>query len=245
MLMRPIPEISVVILCYKAGDFVPVFVEKVKKVLEDKNLDYELVLVANFNSKERLSDPTPAIVKNLAATDSRITPVIKEKKGMMGWDMQSGLEAARGKTVAVIDGDGQMPPEDAYTVYQALCSGNFDMAKTYRIKRGDGWIRLLVSKIYNFFLKLLFFRVKVKDANSKPKIFTREALQRMRLSSNDWFIDAEIIIQASHLGFRIIEVPAVFHPNPLRTSFIDAAAVFKFVITLLKYRVKTLWRRPW
>ena len=67
-----------------------------------------------------------------------------------------------------------MPASDIVRVYQALMSGGFDMAKTYRITRGDGILRLIISLIFNIFLKLLFPKVKVKDANSKPKIFTRE-----------------------------------------------------------------------
>tara|TARA_B100001964_G_C14022009_1_gene504320 strand:+ start:24 stop:125 length:102 start_codon:yes stop_codon:yes gene_type:complete len=31
---------------------------------------------------------------------------------MMGWDAISGIKAASGDVVALIDGDGQMPPND-------------------------------------------------------------------------------------------------------------------------------------
>ncbi len=236
--MRPSPEISVVILCYKAGNFAPLFVDQVKKVLEENRLDYEMILVANFNKKEEFSDPTPAIVRNLAASNPRLTVVAKAKEGMMGWDMRTGLEAAQGETIAVIDGDGQMPPKNIYAVYQALKSENADMALTYRTTRQDGWVRLLVSRMYNLSLKLLFPKVKIKDANSKPKIFTRKALQQLELTSTDWFIDAEIAIQASDRNFKIAEVPMVFLHNPTRASFINTAAIVTFALNLLKYRLK-------
>lgn len=103
-----------------------------------------------------------------------------------------------------------MPPNDVLTVYDCLRSGGYDMAKTFREERHDGWFRLIVSRFYNVLLKLLFPRVSVRDANSKPKLFTREALQRLRLTSDDWFIDAEIMIQASARGFRLGEVPTIF-----------------------------------
>lgn len=160
---------------------------------------------------------------------------------MMGWDMRSGLEAASGQTIAVIDGDGQMPPEDVLAVYDVLRSGPFDLAKTYRAERRDGLFRLVISRSYNLVLRLLFPKVRVHDANSKPKIFTRDALDKLTLTSDDWFIDAEIIIQASQLGLRIGEIETIFYTNPRRASFIKPKAILEFMKNLLIYRVRTLW----
>ena len=237
-----IPDISVVILCYRAEDFAPVFVSQMKKTLEQKGLSYELVLVANYHTNARPPDRTPELLRELARHDPTLTVVAREKHGMMGWDMRSGLEAASGRTVAVIDGDGQIPPEDAVAVYDLINAGGFDIAKTYRTKRGDGLLRLVVSRVYNALLKLLFPRVRVRDANSKPKIFTRDALEKLTLTSNDWFIDAEIIIQASLRNLRIGEVPTVFFANPRRASFINARAIIGFVWHLIAYRAQTLWQ---
>lgn len=235
------PEISVVILCYRAEELAFQFVSEVKKSLESEGLNYELVLVANYHKGGLSSDKTPEIVRNLAKKDSTINVVAKEKKGMMGWDMRSGLEAASGRTIAVIDGDGQMPASDIIKVYKALILGNFDMAKTYRVARGDGTLRLIISVVFNIMVKILFPKVKVKDINSKPKIFTREAYEKLQLASDRWFIDAEIIIQASYQNFKITEVPTVFHINRHRASFIRFGAVVEFLFDLIHYRI--LWRK--
>lgn len=156
----------------------------------------------------------------------------------MGWDMRSGLDAATGRLIAVIDGDGQMPPEDVVRVCDAIKSGNYDIAKTYRDTRHDGMWRLLISRVYNILVKILFPKVNVKDVNSKPKVFTRSALSRLKLESNDWFIDAEMIIGGTYLGFKIIETPTIFYPNANRPSFVSRSAIFEFILNLLKYRIK-------
>lgn len=237
-----LPDISVVVLCYRAEDFVPDFVSRMKAALVRKGVAYELVLVANYDTDARPHDRTPDVVRALAREDPTITVVARPKQGMMGWDMRSGLEAASGRTVAVIDGDGQMPPEDVVAVYDLLHSGGFDLAKTYRRERRDGPLRLVVSRVYNALLKLLFPEVHVRDANGKPKIFSRDALKRLALTSDDWFIDAEIIIQASHLKLKIGEVPTVFLSNQRRASFINASAILGFARDLVLYRLRTLWR---
>jgi glycosyltransferase involved in cell wall biosynthesis len=239
---RPDPDVSVVVLCYRAEDFAPVFVARMKEVLERKGLSYELVLVANYQPHASPSDRTPEIVRELARSDPTLTVVARPKEGMMGWDMRSGLAAASGRTVAVIDGDGQMPAEDVVAVYECLHRDGCELAQTFRTVRHDGAFRRLVSRTYNVALSSLFPRVKVRDANGKPKIFTREALGQLWLSSNDWFIDAEIVIQASALGFRIGEVPTVFLANERRRSFITPRAILGFAGQLLLYRLKTLWR---
>jgi glycosyltransferase involved in cell wall biosynthesis len=234
------PELSVVVLCYRSGDFASVFAAELKKVLEENRLDYEMVLVGNYQPAMKDSDKTPAIVRNLAAGDPRIIAVVKEKQGMMGWDMRSGLEAASGQAIAVIDGDGQMPVIDVVRVYRKLVEGDFEIAKTYRTIRFDGLKRVLISKVYNLAAKILFPSVKVRDINSKPKIFRRSALEKLRLESDGWFIDAEIIIKASNFGISIGEVPTEFHSNKHRPSFVRAGAIFEFIFNLLYYRLK-LW----
>ncbi len=235
------PELSVVILCYRAEDFAPVFVGKMEETLKKSNLDYELVLVANYQKNHPRPDRTPEIVRKMAETNSRLVVVAKEKEGMMGWDMRTGLAAARGKVIAVIDGDGQMPPEDIIKIYGVLKSGNYDMAKTYRVQRFDGVTRIVISKFYNTFFKILFPKAKVRDVNSKPKMFTRAALDALHLTADDWFIDAEIMILAGERGFKIGQAPTDFFPNENRKSFVKFTAIFEFMLNLCRYRIK-LWK---
>ena len=230
-------DISAVILCYKAGEEVGVFIDEVRRALSSRGLSYELVLVANYNANEKDTDKTPSIVKKIAESDPNITIVSKVKEGGMGWDLRSGLDVARGKTIAFIDGDGQMPADDIVRVYNGLVSGSYDCAKTYRVKRGDGRQRGIISFIYNMLLKVLFPKVSVKDANAKPKIFTRQAFQRLRLTSPDWFADAEIIIQGTYLGFHFIEIPTIFKENAYRKSLVRPTAIFEFLGNLIVFRL--------
>jgi len=232
------PQISVVILCYRAEDFATVFASEMKRVLADRGLTYELVLVGNYHKKYAGKDRTPQIITALAENDTNIRAVAKEKEGMMGWDMRTGLNAATADTIAVIDGDGQMPAEDVVRVYDKLIDGGYDMVKTYRDLRQDGSKRIIISKIYNFLLKSLFPGVSVRDANSKPKIFTRDALRRLELTSGDWFIDAEMAIRSNYLGLSVGEIPTNFYENKNRSSFVRTSTILEFLKNLATYRIK-------
>jgi glycosyltransferase involved in cell wall biosynthesis len=230
------PEISVVVLAYRSAATIKSFVDSLVDSLEKENLIWEIVLVGNYF--EGVGDQTPEVVRDIAASDSRIKAVAEIKKGMMGWDMKSGLQAATGKTLAVIDGDGQMPSSDVIRVYQLMKANGLDFAKTYRAKRNDGSYRRLISVVYNILFKLLFPGINAWDMNSKPKIMTREFYEKAHLESNGWFVDAEIMIFARRLHAKIGEIETVFHSIDSRPSFVKPLSILEFLGNLFWYRVK-------
>jgi len=236
-----IPDISVVVLCYRSEDYIRAFIAQLEKELEEEIIDYELVLVANYEKGS--SDRTPEIVKEIAFGKPRMKVISNEKKGKMGWDMRSGLNAAIGSNIAVIDGDGQMPVSDIPLVYRIIISGKYDLVKTYRAKRYDGYYRLVLSFFYNLFFRVLFLPgFPTPDINSKPKVFTREAYSKMKLVSSDWFTDAEIMIEAFRNKLRICHVSTVFYENERRKSMVSMVTIFEFIYNLIYYRLK-LWRK--
>ena len=236
----PAPELSVVVLCYRAEESIIPFIEKMEKELKDDMVDYELILVANY--LPNIKDKTPEIVRQLAKNNPKITPVIKEKKGMMGWDLHSGLKVTRGKAIAFIDGDGQMPSFDIVRLYRVFKSWEFDLCKTYRIKRLDAPWRQAISIVYNFLFNVLFPGVYIHDINSKPKIISREAYKKMNLRSNDWFLDAEMTIEARRLKLVVGEIPTVFYENRWRKTFVKPITIFEFIKNLIIYRFKYWFR---
>ncbi len=230
------PEISVVVLAYRSATTITSFVDSLVESLDEEKLLWEIVLVGNYF--EGVGDKTPEVVRGIAARDSRIKAVAEIKKGMMGWDMKSGLQAATGRTLAVIDGDGQMPSSDVIRVYQLMKTNGLDFAKTYRAKRNDGSYRRLISIVYNILFKLLFPGIKAWDMNSKPKIMTREFYEKVNLESNGWFIDAEIMIFARRLHAKIGEIETVFLSMDSRPSFVKPLSILEFLGNLFWYRVK-------
>lgn len=227
---------SVVVLCYRSEEKIIPFIENLKILLDSICDNWEIVMVGNYI--EGSNDRTKDIIKNLAEKDNRLKTVIKPKKGMMGWDMREGMQAASGEYICIIDGDGQYPIESIKECYKIIVSENFDMVKTYRIKRFDGFYRASISKIYNFLFNILFSGLSTNDANSKPKILTREAYNKMILTSNDWFIDAEIMINIRRLKLKFKEIPINFYKINDRTSFVKVNAIFEFIKNLFLFRLK-------
>lgn len=230
------PEISVVILCYQEGQRLNSFVNRTVNILNGLLVPWEIVLVANYwNNKD---DETPIVAKKISSQASNIKIISKLKEGGMGWDARNGLREASGQFICLIDGDGQMPPEDIISVYKKIKRENLDFVMTYRIERGDSLIRKINSYTYNLVFRILFPNIKVRDANSKPKIFTRKTYSGMHLSSNDWFLDAEMLIQCARMKLKIEEIPVTFDKCANRKSFVKLDAIFEFIKNLLRARIK-------
>jgi glycosyltransferase involved in cell wall biosynthesis len=228
----PDPEFSLVVLCYRSGQTILPFVERICEALSYCNFTWELVLVGNYI--EGSDDETPAVVTAFAKTRSNVRTVVKPKAGMMGWDMRMGLDAARGEYIGVIDGDGQFPPEFIVACLLKAKLQNLDLTKTYRVSRDDGFYRRLISSVFNKLFKLLF-DIDVKDVNSKPKIIRRSKYELLQLESNDWFIDAEMMIRAHEAGLTIGELPVHFVANETRSSFVKPMAILEFLSNLFKF----------
>jgi len=105
-----VPELSAIVLCYGAAEGIHYVVNPLYHDLEDSGVSFELVLVANYH--EGSGDRTPEIAQTFARSHANVSVVARPKKGDMGWDMHTGLEAARGEFLVVIDGDEQNPVED-------------------------------------------------------------------------------------------------------------------------------------
>jgi glycosyltransferase involved in cell wall biosynthesis len=240
MLIVTRPHFSLVVLCYRSGHSIVPFVEKLRQVLSRCNFSWELVLVGNYI--EGGDDETPQVVRELANRWPNVSAVIRPKEGMMGWDMRTGLNAARGEYIGVIDGDGQFPVEAVVACLLKAEMDNLDLTKTYRVRRDDGIYRRLISYVYNGLFKLLF-GLQIHDVNSKPKIIRRVKYELLDLQSDDWFADAEIMIRAREAGLTIGEIPVHFALNEMRSSFVKPAALFEFMSNLIRYRFGSRKRR--
>ncbi|HVZ67722.1 MAG TPA: glycosyltransferase family 2 protein [Patescibacteria group bacterium] len=232
------PEISVVILCFRSGRFAKTFHQEVEKELLKHKLNYEIILVGNY--KPGNIDETPLVVKKISNSKKRTRYIAKKKlksTHTMGWDVKSGLAVARGETIAIIDGDGQVPASSVPKIYKKLLNSNLDIVKTKRITRKDGLYRKSISAIYNIMMKLMFPGI-TDDINGKPKIFTRSVYKKLKPVSDDWFIDAEIMIKARRLKFRIAEVPIIFAKNKEGKSSVSFKANFEFIRNMVTWRIK-------
>jgi glycosyltransferase involved in cell wall biosynthesis len=229
-------DLSAIVLCYLAGASIQEVIGPLEELLVRSELTFELVLVANYWPHGH--DDTPEIVRQFARTRDNVTALTEEKHGGMGWDMRSGLAAAQGAHLVVIDGDAQNPVEDVIRMYELMRRTKADVGKGRRTNRADGIYRRVISWGYNVIFRLLFHTRDLWDINGKPKALTRKAYEQMCLDSNDWFIDAEIVLAAKRGGMKIVELPVVFLENKERSSFVHFSTIWEFAVNMAHHRFR-------
>lgn len=230
------PQLSAIVLCYQAGDSIVHVIDPLHELLVRADLEFELVLVANYWPNQR--DPTPQIVAEFEQTHDCVSIVSQPKQGGMGWDMRCGFAAACGDTMILIDGDSQNPVDDVLKLYRLMHETGAAVGKGRRTTREDGIYRRLVSLVYNALFKILFGSRQLWDINGKPKGLTRDAYAAITLTADDWFVDAELILEAHRAGLSVVELPVVFNRNDDRASFVRAGAIWEFMRHMIRYRLR-------
>ena len=199
------PALSAIVLGYRAGDALPVLAERLHADLVGSGIGFELVLVANHDGPE--PDHTAEVTREFAADHDNVTVIASQKRGAMGWDMRSGLDAAAGDFLIVIDGDGRTRPTTSSVPTSFIPARGRYVVKGRRSTRADGLVQMVISLVYIVAFAVMFGARGIWDVNGRPKGITRKALGRMRLEADDWFIDAEIVLEARRCGSRHCRVP--------------------------------------
>lgn len=231
MTTNEMPVLSVVIPCFNEEDELPMSMPPLFGELEKLGVTYEVILVNN-GSRDR----TPEIIDELARTAPVRRVDVPTNRGY-GLGAITGFRAARGARVCLMWADSQVAPDDVRRALStALLSEPGALVKVSRITREDGWMRLIVSVVWNGLYRI-FFGGSVRDVNACPKIFYREDLARFDLRQEDAFIEAEAMIKAQYLGLRIVEIPVPFHARLRGSSKVRIIGyAVAFVRNLLAYR---------
>ncbi len=193
-------------------------------------IPFELVLVINGSE-----DRTGQIALELEKQFDELTLVMVKKNRGYGGGTLAGLANARGDVVGFLDGDQQVAAEDVAKVFKACIEGKHDIVKILRVVREDGPLRVFQSRCFNALFRLLFGGTS-RDVNSKPKVLKRKALERMNLRSTDWFLDAEVMIEAVRLNLSVLEIPVVWMEREHGSSNIRLSSAVEFFKNMIRYR---------
>jgi dolichol-phosphate mannosyltransferase len=163
--------LSVIMPAYNEAECIADAVAEVRRDVLDLVPEAELVVV-NDGSKDR----TGTILDDLAAADPRVR-VIHQPNGGHGRALRTGLDAAQGEYLFLIDSDRQIPQAAFADLWEEAKRG--DGAFGIRVKRNDPALRLALTRVVRNSLALLF-GVKLYDANIPFKVIRRAVWEKAR-----------------------------------------------------------------
>lgn len=137
------PAVSVVAPCFDEEDVLPLFVGRVRGVLDSLGGTSELVLVDDGSS-----DRTWEIIEKAAVEDSRIVGVRLMRNHGHQLALTAGLSVCRGERVLIVDADLQDPPELLPDMMALMDDGADVVYGQRRQREGEGVLKRTTASLF-------------------------------------------------------------------------------------------------
>lgn len=237
VLPEPAPAglLSIFFPMWNEEDYVERAVDAARRVCERMVADgvitdYELIIVDDASS-----DRTPELADKLAAGDPRVRVVHHERNRKLGGAIKTGFASARGDLVLYSDADLPFDMAELPRALRLQQEYDADLVSAYRFDRtGEGYLRAIYTFWYNVLIRTLF-GVKARDINFAFKLCRRQVVDALDLRSEGSFIDAELIVRATRLGFSMLQFGVDYFPRTRGASTLSSPRI---IATILREMVQ-------
>lgn len=229
------PSITVIFPTFNEEANVVASVEGAREALAMRHGDFEIVVVDDGST-----DRTPALADELAAKYAEVKAVHHDRNYKLGRTLRTGFAAATKDLVFYTDADLPIDFRDVHRGVDLLLRDGADVVAGYRLERGESWWRGIYSVVYNRLINALF-RLGAEDVNFSYKLFTKKALQKLPLTSEGSFIDAEILARAKLAGLRVTRLGVHYFPRRAgRSTLASPGVILKILAEMNRF-----WWRAW
>jgi len=197
-------------------------------VLGPLNLDYEIIIIDGCSQ-----DATGEIAKGLTENHKNVKLVRHKKNTGYGGALKSGFANATKEWVFYTDSDGQY---DIKEIPRLLpYTQEYDFINGYISKRMDPIYRIILGRIYQFWLDIFFGR-KLRYVNCDFRLIKKSIIDQITIDSNSGFAPAEIVIKLVRNGARIKEVlVSHFTRQQGRSQFFNLKNLINLFTDFLKF----------
>jgi glycosyltransferase involved in cell wall biosynthesis len=187
--------------------------------------DYELIVVDDAST-----DRTPEIADRLAAEDPRVKVVHHARNRKLGGAMKTGFATATGDVILYTDADLPFDMAELPRAVRLLREYDVDIISAYRFDRtGEGYLRSVYTFVYNLLIRTLF-DVKARDINFAFKLCRARVFDHVELRSEGSFIDAELVIRATRLGYEMLQFGVDYFPRTRGVSTLSSPSVITTIL---------------
>jgi glycosyltransferase involved in cell wall biosynthesis len=187
--------------------------------------DYELIVVDDAST-----DRTPEIADRLSAADQRVKVVHHPVNRKLGGAIKTGFATASGDVILYTDADLPFDMAELPRAVRLLREYDVDIISAYRFDRtGEGYLRSIYTFVYNLLIRTLF-DVKARDINFAFKLCRARVFDHVELHSEGSFIDAELVIRATRLGYEMLQFGVDYFPRTRGVSTLSSPSVITTIL---------------
>ncbi len=234
-------KFSVVMPAYMKENVIQDALFHTEKVLSDFGVPYEIIVVDDGS--------TDRTRKNASLYDSSNVVVVgyDDNRGK-GDAIKYGCSYVTGDIVAFMDADTDLCPSHLEGFIRTMHDKKADVVVGSKLHPDSSvdypLFRRILSHGYRYFNKLLF-NLDVRDTQVGQKLFRKEVLDDImpRVLVKRYAFDLELLVNAQHLGYKIVEAPIKLDYDFSGSSvniravwkiFVDTCAIF-YRLRILKY----------
>jgi glycosyltransferase involved in cell wall biosynthesis len=195
------PVVSVIIPAFNEEACIGSILLETQETLAKAGLPYEIIVVNDGSH-----DATTKVAK-----DCNVIVVENGANLGKGAAIKAGILKATGELIVTMDADGSHRPDEILLLISPILKDYAEVALGSRFNDGNGRntttkLHLIGNKIINMVILLLTGKY-VSDSQSGFRVYKRDALRKLSLSSSRYEIEAEMTVKTLKKGFRIIEIP--------------------------------------
>jgi glycosyltransferase involved in cell wall biosynthesis len=198
------PSVSICFPAHNEGQTLRAVLEDARTFLEGSRIDYEILICDDGST-----DETPVIIRAVAAGDSRVHAWKHDSNQGIFATFEDLYAHATKEFVFLNSTDEQWDTRILLDLLPLTAAADVVIAS--RRDKHYPPVRRAVSWAFNA-LPTLLFGVRVYDAGA-VKLVRREIITRCHLISRSPFSEAERLIRAARLGYRIVEHPVDTRPR--------------------------------
>ena len=173
-------------------------------------------------------DETATRIEQVARRDARVRLVRHERNRGYGAAVTTGLRASAGNLAMFADSDGQFNFLDVARLLVALRGADFVIG--HRHHRADNAQRRLNAWLWGRLVRALL-GIEVRDLDCAFKLFRRDVIDRLELTSPGACINAEILTQCVWGGLQFAEIPVAHYPRKAGSA---TGANFRVILRALR-----------
>lgn len=172
-----------------------------------------------------------------------VEPILSVKNEGKGASLRKGLERLREssfKAAVLMDADGQHDVEEISRFVEALEGADLVIGNRMTRHEGMSLIRVATNRFMSWMLSAVAGQ-KVPDSQCGYRALSRAAIDTIRLRTDRFETESEMILRAADAGLRIVSLPVhsvyrdeISHIRPAR----DTIRFFKFYLNYLSRRPK-------
>ena len=227
-------NLTIIILAHNEEKTIKKHVEDIKKKIINKIKKTELII---FHDGSR--DSTHKILLKLNKK-LKFRYIYKKKRMGVHSALHKSLLLSKGKKIFFTDSGNKFKLEDFWKLYKF--KNKYDLLSGYRIKRKDQIYRMLLTKLFNIFLRT-FTLSKFHDIDSGFKIFDKKKLKRILLTKkiNSHFYMSEVCLKMIYSGSSYKEINVKYFQRPTKSRALPIfgipAMIFSYIVNFLKLKV--------